>query len=152
MFSFEQTEAFIPLKVSWCSFCTAIFPKRCLQMPKKCSVIHFHLLWLQSSRQILMSTICLVPTLLRDLWRGLHNGFHYPGRRGLPDDRPTTAKMYKWWAQIIRCVHYFLTGKKIKIFFFSCPLPRLHWVNVSTCTRFAGLHILHQRQDIIIYH
>lgn len=51
-------------------------------MSKKRSVIHFFLLWLQSSRQILMSTICLVPTLLGDLQSGPNNEFHYPQRRG----------------------------------------------------------------------
>jgi len=34
-------------------------------------------------------------TLLRDLWSGLHNEFHYPQRRGLSDDSPTATEMFK---------------------------------------------------------
>lgn len=45
-------------------------PRRGLHMSKKCSAIHFHLLWLQSSCCKLMNAIRLLPTLLRDLCSG----------------------------------------------------------------------------------
>lgn len=80
------------------------------------------------------------------------------------DDRPTTAEMHEWWAQIIHCTHNFLPAKKeLNLFFFFLLLPPSPLLVLAVlmykCTWLPGhsqalksKHILHQQQDIIIYH
>lgn len=146
MFPHEQTAAFPPPKASWCSFCAAIFPKRCLQMPKNRSVIHFHFQWLQNSRQILMSAICLVPTLLRDLRSGLQQWIPLPRetrRVSWQADHRRDARVMGPNYTLHTLFSHSNNSKKKKrkeiVFFSSCSFPpRLWCVNASTCTRFSG--------------
>lgn len=89
----------------------------------------------RAAGRLLMSTICLVPTLSEGPPEWSLQRMPLP--RDISDDRPTTFGD----AQVMGpnyTLHMLFSHNQKKIIFSSCHLPHLHGVNVSTYTGCPG--------------
>lgn len=106
--------------------CTAFLPQTSVHVSKTHSVIHYHLLCLQTSRQKLMSTIHLVPTPRRDFWSG------YPTNKSIfYRNKYSLSVAVTLKVTLLSNMPQKEKKKKRKMFFFPSLLPGC--VNVSTC-------------------